>query len=192
MLEKRYKEYKLRGLLDSKQLYKKAHNEYDQSKTIISDFKSRFKYSEEEFDTLLEKYNDIPFIKSKFTESRKEAFQNDPVDFYDWFKSQENSCGYCGITQEELYKLFNSQLPLNDKMKRSSGTLEIERLDSDSDYSKNNIILACPLCNNAKSNLIDENSWRKLFVLPMRGYYKSRLNNDLVNDIPEKTKNILD
>jgi len=33
----------------------------------------------------------------------------------------------------------------------------------------------CPLCNNAKSNLIDEESWRKLFVPAMKEYYRRLL-----------------
>lgn len=76
-------------------------------------------------------------------------------------------------------------LPLNDAVKRSSGTLEIERRDSSSNsYSRDNIILACPLCNNAKSNLIDEKNWRELFVEPMRKYYKILLGEDLKEPIP--------
>jgi len=59
--------------------------------------------------------------------------------------------------------------------KRSSGTLEIERLDSSVGYSEKNMILACPLCNNAKSNLIDEISWRELFVPAMKAYYEKLL-----------------
>jgi len=40
------------------------------------------------------------------------------------------------------------------------------------------------LCNNAKSNLIDENSWFSLFVSPMREYYKKLLGRDLEYDLP--------
>lgn len=181
--EKIYKKYKLNGLLDSKDLYKTKHLDYDNG-TIIKHFKKQFDISEEEFDEFTEKYSDISFIKNKFNEKRKEAFDNDAVKFYDWFKDQKNCCGYCGITQNELYELFSEKLPLNDKTKRSSGTLEIERLDSDKNYSQENIILACPLCNNAKSNLIDEDSWRYIFSKPMRKYYKKLLGVKLKNKIP--------
>lgn len=123
---------------------------------------------------------DIQKIRDKFNPERKNVF-NDFEDFYCWFKSKEDSCGYCGISQDKLYKLFDDKLPLNGKIKRSSGTLEIERLNSAGDYSKENIILACPLCNNAKSNLIDEDSWREIFVEPMKRYYDKLLNRSYGN-----------
>jgi len=78
----------------------------------------------------------------------------------------------------DLYIIFQEErlLPLNDAFKRSSGTLEIERRDSaNNSYEKNNIILACPLCNNAKSNLIDEDSWNIIFVPAMQAYYEKLL-----------------
>ena len=171
-----YKKYKLNGLLDSKDLYQKKHNDYDKRSTIVKDFKSRFKILDGEFECIVGEYADIPSIKKKFINSRKEGFNNDPVIFYDWFKEQNDKCGYCGIAQEDLYKIFSKKLlPLNDKLKRSSGTLEIERLDSSDSYEKTNMILACPLCNNAKSNLIDEVSWREYFVAPMQKYYQKLL-----------------
>lgn len=172
--EQIFKEYKLQGYLDDKKLYKEKHSDYTTG-TIVKHFKLKFEISEDEFDLISEKYSDIPFIKNKFNENRKKAFNSDVIRFYDWFKEQNNCCGYCGITQDELYTIFEDKLPLNDKIKRSSGTLEIERLNSNDDYSEKNIILACPLCNNAKSNLIDENSWRDFFVDSMRKYYKKLL-----------------
>ena len=128
---------------------------------------------------------------TKFTEKRAKGFEDnkgnkDIVRFYNWYKRQAQACGYCGITQEELYELFtkdeNKTLPLNVAKKRSSGTLEIERLDCITNiYVEDNIILACPLCNNAKSNLINEKNWITLFVPPMREYYKKLLGRDLKN-----------
>ena len=118
---------------------------------------------------------DMQHIRKKFTKARQEYFK-DYKEFYYWYKSQKQECSYCGVTQDELYKIFPSTLPLNDAVKRSSGTLEIERLNSvTNEYSKENIALACPLCNNAKSNLIDEKSWRDLFAKPMFNYYQSLL-----------------
>lgn len=128
----------------------------------------------------------IQSVRNKFTEKRKENFR-DFKEFYNWFTSQEKKCGYCGISQSELDVIFKEEmiLPLNDAQKRSSGTLEIERKDSSDDYKKTNIILTCPLCNNAKSNLIDETNWRKIFVKPMRQYYELLLGTKLKNTIPE-------
>lgn len=129
--------------------------------------------------------DEIQKVRNKFTNKRAEDNNNDFKEFYQWYKTQEQQCGYCGITQENLYKLFNKDkrvLPYLDNErtykkapKRSSGTLEIERLDSSGNYEKKNLILACPLCNNAKSNLIDEKNWREIFVLAMQKYYSKLL-----------------
>lgn len=112
---------------------------------------------------------------------RTDLFLN-PVELVNWFSKQENSCGYCGVTGTELQEIVkkrNGNLTLNNKKKRSKGTLEIERLDSVSNkYDFYNIILACPLCNNAKSNLIDEDCWRELFRKPMQEYYKKLLSSE--------------
>jgi 5-methylcytosine-specific restriction endonuclease McrA len=129
--------------------------------------------------------DNIQNIYSKFNDKRKESFNDNFRDFYNWYENQGQKCGYCGISQKDLYKLFSKEnriLPYLDSdkeykktPKRSSGTLEIERLDSASKYDSENMILACPLCNNAKSNLIDEENWRKLFVPAMKQYYKDIL-----------------
>ncbi|MBN2767862.1 MAG: hypothetical protein JXQ68_02060 [Campylobacterales bacterium] len=186
--EERYKEYKLKGLLDSKQLYKNEHPTIKFESTIAKTFKKQFNILEDEYDSYVEKFSDIQKIKSKYTEKRAAGFKS-IVKFYDWYKKQPQVCGYCYISQKELYELFtkneNKKLPLNNAIKRSYGTLEIERKDSTTNtYDDTNSILTCPLCNNAKSNLIDEDSWFSLFVSPMREYYKKLLNRDLEYDLP--------
>lgn len=179
--ENLYKKYKLEGLLDNKKLYKEKHNDFIEIGTIEEDFKRRFNISSKEINEIKKKYSDIPMIKNKFTKSRKD--DNTAIEFYDWYKNQNQSCGYCGITQIELHRLFtnNSEtiLPLNKNWSKNiKGTLQIERLDSkDNSYKTDNLILACPLCNNAKSNLIDEASWREIFAEPMKKYYDKLLKN---------------
>ncbi len=146
--------------------------------------KQLLKLRDKNVNTLVEY---IQSIYTKFTDKRKDVFKHDFKKFYNWYEKQDQKCGYCGVSQEELYKLFDNNkrvLPYLESTrvyvkapKRSSGTLEIERLDSSDNYNDKNIILACPLCNNAKSNLIDEASWRKLFVPVMQEYYKKLLTN---------------
>ena len=140
----------------------------NENKTI-SDLKIRF----QRYQELNNAYNN---------EDRKNIF-TDPDKIIKWFESEGNKCGYCGISQDELHEVVkkrNGNLTLNAKKKRSKGTLEIERLNPslDQGYQFGNIILACPLCNNAKSNLIDEASWRELFVPSMRKYYEKLLKQD--------------
>ena len=135
----------------------------------------------------------IQHIYTKFTGKRKDEGY-DFKEFHDWYEDQDQKCGYCDVEQEDLYQIFKKfpekgMLPYLDPNnnykkapKRSSGTLEIERLDSSGSYELKNMILACPLCNNAKSNLIDEDSWCKLFVPAMKMYYKKLLQSKIVTD----------
>jgi len=112
-----------------------------------------------------------------FNEDRVKFFGN-YEECMGWFEEQNSKCGYCAITQEELHKIVKGRggnLTLNKGKKRSKGTLEIERKDSTKVYDYDNCILACPLCNNAKSNLINEENWRDIFVEPMRQYYREVL-----------------
>ena len=178
-----YKEYKLEGLLDSRKLYQEKRPNVIFENTIKKTFQKEFNISENEYNSYVKKFSDIQTIKSKFTKKRKDGFKS-ILKFYDWYKEQPQFCAYCYISQDELYQLFtrneNKKLPLNNAIKRSSGTLEIERKDSNENtYDVDNSILACPLCNNAKSNLIDEDSWNNLFVPSIRKYYKQLLGKDL-------------
>jgi len=126
-----------------------------------------------------------------FNEDRKHFFSK-PVELVQWFTEQNSRCGYCLITKSELkselksiVELRDGKLTLNGLSKRSKGTLEIERLKvddgstKDNGYSLDNCILACSLCNNAKSNLIDEYGWKTYFVEPMQKYYESILGRKL-------------
>jgi len=178
-----YKEYKLKGLLDSKKLYQEEHSSIKFESTIIKTFKKQFNILEDDYDSYVEKFSDIQNIKAKYTEEREEGFKS-IIKFYDWYKRQPQACGYCYISQEELHELFtkneNKILPLNEAQKRSHGTLEIERRNSNTnEYNPENTILACPLCNNAKSNLIDEDNWSNIFVSSMREYYIKLLGRKL-------------
>ena len=112
-----------------------------------------------------------------FNEQRHELF-NDPTKLLKWYNDQKESCNYCGVTQEDLLKIVGNRdgnLTLNNKTKRSKGTLEIEKLNPSEGYTFNNSVLACPFCNNAKSNLISENDWREFFKPAMQQYHKKLL-----------------
>lgn len=126
----------------------------------------------------LKKYNDL--YSRYFNEYRKELFKN-PEKFIEWYDKQGESCNYCGISQSKLHgivELRNGKLTLNQKTKRSKGTLEIEKLNPNLGYTYDNSVLSCPFCNNAKSNLISEEDWREFFVPAMKNYLNSISPND--------------
>jgi len=47
---------------------------------------------------------EIQNIRNKFSDKRKEGF-SDFKEFYFWYIKQDQKCGYCGISQNELYYL---------------------------------------------------------------------------------------
>lgn len=63
---------------------------------------------------------------------------------------QSNTCAYCNITTEEIIQLADHK-QLHKKNYRG-WTLEIDRLDSNLEYKKENCVMACYWCNNAKTD----------------------------------------
>jgi 5-methylcytosine-specific restriction endonuclease McrA len=63
---------------------------------------------------------------------------------------QSNTCAYCKITTEEIIELADHK-QLHKKNYRG-WILEIDRLDSNLEYKKENCVMACYWCNNAKTD----------------------------------------
>ena len=90
-----------------------------------------------------------------------DVFGDDFEAFFAWWceKTPANGirrCCYCGIYENTLKDAFE---------KRSfSGELQIERKNPDGDYSADNCEFACVICNNAKSDMISAEDFKKFFV----------------------------
>jgi hypothetical protein len=128
------------------------------------------------FRNQFKKYNDL---YRKYYNQQRQEFFSDPDKLIKWFNDQNDRCNYCEITQPELLKIVadrKGNLTLNQKTKRSKGTLEIEKLHPSLGYTYSNSVLSCPFCNNAKSNLISEDDWREFFAPAMKKYFNSILN----------------
>ena len=52
-----------------------------------------------------------------------------------------------------------------------SGELQIERKDPDGDYCHDNCEFACVICNNAKSDMISAEDFKKFFVPGIKEYW---------------------
>tara|TARA_R110002050_G_scaffold129124_2_gene250611 strand:+ start:5193 stop:5762 length:570 start_codon:yes stop_codon:yes gene_type:complete len=153
-------------------------------KSIDAYYASKLRLSTHDFKELQAFFGEFHSLYSRYYNPLRSSLFKDYVKFLKWYKDQNNCCGYCKVSQSELDRLVqlrNGNLTLNGKIKRSKGTLEIEKRDSSMPYTYENSILCCPLCNNAKSNLISENDWRDYFVPSMKSYYKSLLGHDIGN-----------
>lgn len=151
-------------------------------KSLDDFYMAELKINQDELNQLRTDYKQFNELYTRyFNEQRKELFEK-PNAFIEWYDKQEESCNYCGITQSDLHRIVksrNGRLTLNQKTKRSRGTLEIEKLNPNVGYTFNNSVLSCPFCNNAKSNLISEDDWRLFFVPAMKKYFNSILKNDI-------------
>jgi hypothetical protein len=149
-------------------------------KSLDQFFCEEIQIDQNELNEIRKYFNEYKNIFNIYNnEDRNELFY-DHVGLLAWYKKQmslnnELKCGYCEITQSKLKLLVEKRggnLTLNNRTKRSKGVMEIEKLDSKKPYTYDNCIMACPLCNNAKSNLISDKDWRAFFVEPMKKYYE--------------------
>jgi len=150
-------------------------------KSLDSFYQNELNIDKDKLIELRNKYKRFNDLYSKYyNKNRKELFDN-PDKLLKWYDKQKNCCNYCKISQSELHRIVeirNGNLTLNNKSKRSKGTLEIEKLNPGKGYTYDNSVLCCPLCNNAKSNLISADNWRTYFAPAMKKYYNAILIED--------------
>jgi len=64
----------------------------------------------------------------------------------------ENTCAYCGITLDQIYKLGENTLLHNKRSETRGYSLEIDRKCPNLEYTKGNCCMSCYWCNNAKTD----------------------------------------
>jgi len=93
-----------------------------------------------------ENYDCVRVLEKDYCDDFENIF---PInDFNNLIKEKE--CHYCHISLDALYILFdNKQI----RKKNTRGwELEIDRCDSNLEYTKDNCVMACYWCNNAKTD----------------------------------------
>ena len=82
-------------------------------------------------------------------------------EFFEWYMNLTPKCDYCGITEEEIKRLFEQD---PDITKRNRGRkLEIDRKLPNSEYDDlTNNVLACYWCNNAKTDTFSYGEFKKI------------------------------
>ena len=74
-------------------------------------------------------------------------------DFKSWYESAQRKCFYCGIDENEIQLLLNTNKVNTKRIKTRGKKLEIERLLPNEEYDKfENLVFCCYWCNNAKSD----------------------------------------
>ncbi len=136
----------------------------------------------EQFKRENAKYAEFVKLRKRFTSfdnERKKGFGGFKA-FYEWYITQEPKCHYCGTTQGELKRLFDDELVLSSKF---NATLHIEQKIPKQGYNKDNRVLACALCNNAKSDMISDDNFQKYFKKSMREFIEDLLSGKITNNI---------
>ncbi|AJC84254.1 hypothetical protein IMC75_05135 [Campylobacter peloridis] len=123
-----------------------------------------------------EKFSAIDkMVEEKFEDMKKFAMWYEKA--YLKIENKSNlQCYYCGIDEKNLEDLFEKKL-ITSKKPSFSGSLQIERLDPDKGYNEENCVLACCICNNAKSDMISAENFKKYFKTPIENFYKDLLKN---------------
>lgn len=128
------------------------------------------------------KYAEFVKIRTRFTSSdseRKNGFGSFKA-FYEWFLAQKDRCYYCGTSQKELDRLFADELVSSKKF---GATLHIERKNANKGYNAQNCVLACALCNNAKSDMINEPNFQKYFANSVKEFVNDLLLGKITNQM---------
>jgi hypothetical protein len=98
--------------------------------------------------------------------------------FYEWYEQQENKCYYCNISSKQLQELFSENKLCSSKF---NSTLHIEQIDPKKGYNPDNCKLACCLCNNAKSDFISKENYKKYFAEAMSSFLNDLHKNKIKN-----------
>ena len=116
----------------SKKYKKENHPKNDWNRLLKRSYEKKVKYAECKKDI------------DEFTlEFEKEcSFEDFKIKFFQ--KPSKRKCAYCGIAEDELYKLTTKRVGRGKR-------LEYDRV-KDEDYTLDNIELACYWCNNAKTD----------------------------------------
>ncbi|MBX1885535.1 hypothetical protein [Campylobacter peloridis] len=195
ILEEKFEELYLKSALSE---WDKAINELDE-KEAKSELKKKHKllkdyivfklnelyeeFDNEKYDKLYQKMQEIENdcnLRNKYNSLKNRNNIKEPFggihNFISWYKKQEKKCYYCKIAQSNLANLFENKL-ITSKKPSFNGSLQIERLDPDKGYNEENCVLACCICNNAKSDMISAENFKKYFKTPIESFYKDLLKN---------------
>ncbi len=86
---------------------------------------------------------------------------------------ENTTCTYCRIAVKEIEKLSEERKLFKKNFR--GWNMEIDRLNSNYEYSKNNCVMACYWCNNAKSDEFTEDEFA-LIGITISKIWKTRIN----------------
>lgn len=83
-------------------------------------------------------------------------------------------CYYCDITEAQINLLIENKLITTKRLYNRGRHLEVDQKESENGYTKENIVLCCYWCNNAKTDEFSEKEF-KVIAEKIREVWKKRL-----------------
>ncbi|MEI6755039.1 MAG: hypothetical protein WCK78_17975 [Paludibacter sp.] len=110
----------------------------------------------------------IKQLEKEYIESFNEIFSESDFDTL----LQQEKCNYCDITIEEIKDLSEKHKIFKKNLRGWS--FEIDRLNSNYEYTPDNCVMACYWCNNAKTDEFTEKEF-KVVGKAIKEIWKNRL-----------------
>jgi len=175
---KQIAEYKEKSVDEIKNKYKSINS------FIASELKIELNELKNLENSVLDKKNRIDKIfKNQFSgnDDRKEGFGSFEDFYSEWYVKQNDQCYYCKTSYMILEQLFEEPNP-KLKSAKFNETLHIEQIVPKDGYRPENCRLACSLCNNAKSDLISKENYKKYFAGSMERFLSDLSTTNLKNE----------
>lgn len=130
------------------------------------------------------------FLGNKYGELFCEYKKNPPLT-EELFNKLINTkkCSYCGIEEEQIWRLLGSNKLLNNKRSETRGySLEIDRKSPNLEYTKDNCCMSCYWCNNAKTDEFEAHEFKEI-AKGINNTWNTRLKNVDVKETIEFPEN---
>lgn len=164
-----YEKYKETNRLKASEYYqkhkkeilakRKGNKEFLAKKRVY--FRQWKKEHKELYDNIVLKWKQTPFgIYSNLKRNASERnikILFSKIEFVKWFGEQKQICSYCGLSIEQI-----NRLPCWYVRRSGKKRLSIDRKNSQKDYSLDNIVLSCYMCNTIKNSFLDYDDMKKI------------------------------
>jgi len=146
----------------------KINEPKENEKDILNSFKISYKRVTDYYEKKPQVKSACEFLQGLFSQFRCEEFKTDE-DILDWWCScvekYGKTCYYCEVSEKTLRSAFEKYSQFSASTKKScSPKLQIEHKSAKNfENNKENCELVCVLCNNAKSDMITAEDFKKYF-----------------------------
>jgi len=123
--------------------------------------------------------------------NNKSSLENYEKKFFTYFEKQlsksefekeyqeSKQCHYCGILEDDIKRLIENSDIKTKRLLTRGKSLEIDRIDPFGSYTKDNIILSCYWCNNAKTDEFSYFEFKKFIAPKIQEVWEIRLQRKL-------------